>query len=138
VQSDSAAPRRESCVMHERNGGYHEPCVHCQLAEARAEGARLRAELERAPSRPLMVDALTMIGRGAHFEVADGRLKVGPLTINLEAFDPAADAEIPDVHDDPSWSPDSAARFGAEWPPSPAEMRAAAKRASTGMRPHDD
>jgi hypothetical protein len=28
-------------------------------------------------------------------------------------FDPSADAEIPDVHDDPSWSPESARRFGA-------------------------
>jgi hypothetical protein len=27
-------------------------------------------------------------------------------------FDPAADSEVPDVHDDPSWGPESAARFG--------------------------
>lgn len=31
-------------------------------------------------------------------------------------FDPAADPFVPDVHDDPSWSPESAARFGLDMP----------------------
>ena len=24
---------RASCLLHERNGGHHRPCVHCQNAE---------------------------------------------------------------------------------------------------------
>lgn len=44
---------------------------------------------------------------------------------NRQEFDPSADAEIPDVHDDPSWSPESAARFGRFVRPSEADERRA-------------
>lgn len=28
-------------MMHERNGGYHEPCLHCQNADLRATLAKV-------------------------------------------------------------------------------------------------
>lgn len=44
----AASSSRPACVMHERNGGHHEPCVHCQLAESRAEANRYRIEADCA------------------------------------------------------------------------------------------
>lgn len=109
-----------ACVLHglSGNGKAHDGCVHCELAQVKTERDALIAVVREVTpqARPLLADALTMIGRGARYEVADGRLKVGPITINLEAFDPAADAEIPDVHDDPSWGTESAERFGQGGP----------------------
>jgi hypothetical protein len=46
--------------------------------------------------------ASSVIATLAHFESAKSH----------SDFDPAADAEIPNVHDDPSWGQESAARFG--------------------------
>ena len=44
---------RASCVLHERNGGHHRPCVHCQNAD-------LRGALRRIASRETFTTALDL------------------------------------------------------------------------------
>lgn len=58
------AATRPCCVMHEHNGGHHEPCVHCQLAEAKAEANRYRIEADKGEQEydALVVDVGILLG----------------------------------------------------------------------------
>lgn len=52
------ADPRAACVMHERNGGHHARCVHCQNAD-------LRLALRRLCSTETFTTALDLRPRGS-------------------------------------------------------------------------